>query len=541
MTDFKEAFETLEAYYVRKMAADNVPGMALAITDREHTLFNRSLGYSDLASRTEVTDKTLFQIGSISKSFTDVALLQLVERGKLDLHAPVTEYLPWFEIKSKYAPITLHHLMTHTAGIPIGTDSTVSAVSEVWALREAEASAPPGEFFHYSNTGYKTLGLVLEAVTGKTCSEAVMSAVIEPLGMTRTYASITNDLRKATAIGYTWLHDDMPAGRNAALAAAVWSESTSADGSISSVSEDMAAYIRMLLNRGAGPKGRVLTEKSFELLTGRYITPLDGYHAESYGYGLNIEDNEGHRFVWHTGGMVGYTSSMLMDLDLGIGTIMLTNSLSGPDDMSRHSIQVMRAAAEGKPLPEAVIDPHAHMPRNAGKYAGMYEGDRTTVSISVKDGLLVAEVDGTTVLLEGLRDGEYLLDTPGFCRYPLKFVIKDDEVIGFGHGSDSYWLEPHAASPTFNKVPETWRSFVGHYRSHNSWMPNIRIVLRNGELAYIDPSAGEEPMVPLPDGSFRIGKDPRSPERIRFDLIIGGKAFRACILGGGCLHRSFVE
>jgi len=72
-------------------------------------------------------------------------------------------------------------------------------------------------------------------------------------------------------------------------------------------------------------------------------------------------------------------------------------------------------------------------------------------------------------------------------------------------------------------------------------MSNIRVVLRDGELSYVDPSAGEEPMVPLPDGSFRIGKDPRSPERIRFDMIIGGKAFRACILGGGCLHRSFVE
>ncbi|MDH3365983.1 MAG: beta-lactamase family protein [Thermoplasmata archaeon] len=540
MIDFKDAFKALDEYYIRKTAADNVPGMALAMTDREHTLHSRSMGYSDLASKAKVTDETLFQIGSISKSFTDIALLQLVERGRLDLHAPVTDYLPWFEVKSKHPPITLHHLMTHTAGIPMGTESTVAAESEVWALREAEASAPPGEFFHYSNTGYKALGLVLEAVTGTTCSDAVMKAVIEPLGMTRTYASITNALRKATAVGYTWLHDDRLAGRKAELAAAVWSESTSADGSISSVSEDMASFVRMLLKHGTGPRGRIITEESFELLTNRYITPLDGYHGESYGYGLNIEDNDGHQFVWHTGGMVGYTSSMLMDMDLGIGIIILTNSLSGPDDMSRHSIQVMRAAAEQKPLPEAVIDPHAHMPKNPERYAGIYEGDRTAISISVKDRLLAAEVNGETVVLEGLREDQFLLDHPDFNRFPLRFVRIGDDITGLVHGSDSYSLEPRAIQSTVPKTPQAWKAFVGHYRSHNSWMSNIRVVLRGEELAYIDPSVGEEPLVSLPDGSFRIGGDPRSPERIRFDMIIGGKAFRACLLGG-CLHRSFVE
>lgn len=523
------------------MTADNVPGMSLAITDREHTLLTRSLGYSDLASRTEVTDETLFQIGSISKSFTDIALLQLVEQGSIDLHAPVKDYLPWFEVRSNHSHITLHHLMTHTAGIPIGTDSTTSAEGEVWSLREVEASAPPGEFFHYSNTGYKALGLVLEAVTGLTCSEAVMKAVIEPLGMTRTYASITHALRKATAVGYTWLHDDRPAGRRSELAPAVWSESASADGSISSVAEDMASYVRMLLNRGKGPKGRVITEKSFELLTGRYITPSDGYHGESYGYGLNVEDNDGHKFVWHTGGMVGYTSAMLMDMDVGVGTIVMTNALAGADDQARHTVQVMRAAVDGKPLPKASIDPHAHVPNNPGRYAGTYKGKQRTITVSVEDRFLMAEVDGEAAVLEGLREGEYLLEMTGFNLYPLKFLSKGDEVIGVGHGPDSYWLEPDGDQKHRNDASEALQAFVGHYRSHNSWMPNFRIVQRDGDLVFIDPSAGEESMVPLPDGSFRIGNDPRSPERIRFDMLIDGKAFRACIIGGGYLHRSFVE
>ena len=539
MKDLEHALDALDSYFAKRMESDNIPGMALAITDRERTIRTRTLGAADLSSGAKVTEDTLFQIGSISKSFTAVALLQLVERGKLDLHAPVTDYLPWFDIQSEYAPITLHHLMTHTAGIPIGTESTTIAEGEVWYLREAEASAPPGEFFHYSNTGYKALGLVLESVSGMSCQEFVRKNVIEPLGMTRTYTSITNDLRPLTATGYTWLHDDRLAGKMSTLAPAIWSESTSADGSISSVPEDMAKYIRMLLRRGEGPDGRIISEDSFKALTGRYIVPLDSYHGESYGYGLNVQDSEGHVLIWHTGGMVGYTSAMHMDLDLGVGMIVLTNSLSGPEEISRHSVQVIRAAMEEKALPEAVIRVHAYVPDDPGRFVGTYRGARGSLDISVDEGLLVTEIGGERYVLEGLKEDNFLIDHPSYHLYPLRFTRDQDEITGFAHGPDIYALEPRDFREAPSSAPEEWKAFVGHYRAHNPWLANIRIVLRGGELVFIDPSAGEEPLKPLPDGSFRIGEDPRSPERIQFDIIIGGKAIRAC-LSGGALYRSFV-
>ncbi|UCE45519.1 MAG: beta-lactamase family protein [Methanobacteriota archaeon] len=539
MADLKQAFESLDDYYTRRMAADNIPGMGVAVTDRDRTLRSSAMGVADVSTGAKVTPDTLFQIGSIGKSFTSIALLQLKEQGKLDLHAPVKEFLPWFEIRSKYAPITLHHLLTHTAGIPIGSESTLAPESEVWYLREIEASAPPGDFFHYSNTGYKALGLVLEAVTGSPCAEEVTKRVVEPLGMTQTFAAITNDLRPSTAIGYGWLHDDRPAGRKSALAPAVWSESTSADGSISSVPEDMAAYIRMLLRRGQGPEGRLISEDSFELLTGRYIVPHDSYHGESYGYGLNIEDNSGHLYIWHTGGMVGFTSSLLLDMDLGVGMIALTNSLAGPDEIVRHAMQTVRAAIEGKELPEAGIPPHAYVPISPGQFAGTYKGSSRTVDISVDGGLLIAEIEGERYVLEGVKEDYFLLDHLSFLPYAIKFTREGDRVTGFACGPEVYTLEPFERRPPRTQAPEEWSGFVGHYRSHNPWQPNIRIVLREGQLVLIDPMGGEEAMHPQPDGSFRIGATPRSPELILFDMVIGGKAFRAC-LSGGFLYRSFV-
>lgn len=144
------------------MKAYGIPGMCISVTDRKGTLRTSEYGLSDLAAKKRVRKDTMFQIGSISKSFTSICALQLAEEGLLDLRRPVRDYIPWFEVRSKHGPITLHHLMTHTAGIVIGTESLIRAVPEVYALRDTDTSAPPGEHFHYSNVGYKAVGLVLE-------------------------------------------------------------------------------------------------------------------------------------------------------------------------------------------------------------------------------------------------------------------------------------------------------------------------------------------------------------------------------------------
>ncbi len=538
MTDAKEFLEALDGYFTEKMSAEDMPGLSLAVTDRSATLHVRAMGFSDVSSRTPVTNDTLFQIGSISKSFAAILLLQLRERGKVDLNAPAKEYIPWFEVRSRYGPITLHHLMTHTAGIPMGSEATIAGETEVWELRNLEASAPPGELFHYSNTGYKAVGLVIEAVTGKPCDVAIEDRILKPLGMSRTHAALTNDIRGATAVGYTAMLDDRPVRRCAPLAPAPWFEGNTADGCISSVPEDMAAYVRMLLCRGEGPDGRVISEESFDLLTRRYVKPTDSFHGEHYGYGLNIEDADGHLLIWHTGGMVGFTSSLLADMDLGLGMIVMTNCIAEPETMSRHAMSTLRAAAEGGPLPEAEIHRHAFVPKDPAQFVGTYSGEKGSITVTASEGMLVASVNGESFGLEGIREDSFVLDHGSFRLFPLKFVREGGQVTEAVCGPDVYYLEPRVKDDTEECAPAEWSALEGHYRSHNPWLTNFRIVGRKGRLLFIDSSNDEEPLTPLHDGSFRVGGDPRSPERIRFDVMIGGKAFVA-YLSGGYYQRVF--
>ena len=160
MLSTESAFQRLSEYIDRRLPTLNAPGIAIGITNREQILHTGFFGLANRETGIPVTPETLFQIGSISKSFASIILLQLQEQGLLDINDPVTKYLSWFEIQSEYEPITLRHLMSHTAGIVMGNDETVAAFTEAWNLRHTKATASPGEMFHYSNSGYKVLAPV---------------------------------------------------------------------------------------------------------------------------------------------------------------------------------------------------------------------------------------------------------------------------------------------------------------------------------------------------------------------------------------------
>ncbi len=160
------------------MDSMGLPGMAVAVTDRRQTVLSAAYGVANLAARAPVTDATLFEIGSMGKPFSVVALLQLYEAGEIDLHAPVSRYLPWFEVQSEYAPITVRHLLNHTIVLPKGTDISPHEIYESWALRYRKTGAPPGAFFWYSNIGYKTLGFIVEQITGRKLPDVILYNVL---------------------------------------------------------------------------------------------------------------------------------------------------------------------------------------------------------------------------------------------------------------------------------------------------------------------------------------------------------------------------
>jgi CubicO group peptidase (beta-lactamase class C family) len=387
MPPLDNAFAHIDEFAARWIDENQIPGLAIAITDRDKLLRISTFGLADVAGRVPVTPDTLFEIGSLGKPFTSIAMLQLRDEGKLDLNAPVSRYLPWFEVQSEYAPIQVHHLMNHTAGIARGTDIAPHGLYESWALRESKACAAPGEYFSYSNIGYKTVGFVLERLAGQTLEQAIRSRVIEPLGMTRTHAVITQETRKATAAGYCGFYDDRPEHPSHDVVPAIWAEYSSGDGCQASTAGDMAIYLRMLLNRGRGPHSRLISDHSFELMTTGGIWT----GGDFYGYGLATYPVEGTTYIGHGGGNAAFRSALVVDMKAGLGVVFLLNRMGETDpivDAAQHALTVVRAAKRRQSLPAPPPPADPCSVRNAKDYAGAYRAGRRKLRLTAERGNL---------------------------------------------------------------------------------------------------------------------------------------------------------
>lgn len=532
MVSIESALSRLSTLIGCQLPTLNAPGIAIGLTQRERILHVGFYGLANREAKKPVTQETLFQIGSISKSFTSIVLLQLQEQGLLDINDPVKKYLPWFEIPSEYAPITLRHLMSHTAGIVTGSDDTVSAYTEAWNLRYTKATAPPGEMFHYSNSGYKILGLVLETFLGQSIGDILYERILLPLGMHSTIPVIRSEIRSRLAVGYSPFYDDRPLPDNGLLAPATWLESNTADGSICSTAEDMCKYLRALLQRGRD----LLTPKSFDELIEPVISTGDGLHAEYYGLGLSSQQLDGYHIIGHSGGMVGYTADMLADLDAGLGVIVLTNGPAEPEKFSHLILKLLRAVQEGNELPEFTQEASLEL-EQVDKFTGKYCGNGKSFTLQSKNQRLSMDFEAATVPLQPFDADRFLVPHPAFALFPLQFGREHDQVTEATYGGERYVCEGYDGERSF-ACPAEWEAYPGHYRSHNPWFSNFRVVLRKGLLVLIHPFGEDQPLHQLEPGLFSIGDDPRSPEFVRFDVVIAGKAMQA-ILSGGAYSRTF--
>lgn len=503
----------LSGYVEELLEVRGLPGLSLAVTDRDGLVALATFGYADLSARRPVAPETAFEHGSIGKTFTAVLLLQLHDEGRLDLQAPVARYLPWFDVRSEHGPVALHHLLTHTAGIVMGSDVSADSRFDVWALRETETGFAPGERFHYSNVGYRTLGYLLEELTGRPYAKLVRERILKPLGMVATDPAVTGETRRCLAVGYERWYDDRPHRRHDPWVPAPWLETSTADGSLAGTAEDLAVFLRALLNRGSG----LLAPESFELM-------LREANEGTYGYGLESRGT----LVRHGGSMPGFGSTMLGDLEAGLGVVVLVNSTDEgnlTEEVAEAALDLYRGASAALPtVPDPLVV------ESAEDYAGTYASAGLRLVLAAEGERLVLEHAGARVPLERRRGDRFLADHPAFALFPLAFERDGDEVVAAIHGSDVYAREGARTLPADSPPPE-WSAYPGHYRAYNPWLTNFRILLRRDRLLLAYPRGPEDALTPLEDGLFRVGEDEWSPERLRLDAIVDGHALRANLSG----------
>jgi len=536
-----EAFDRIGLALEHHLPVSHAAGAAIAVTDRHETLGVAVRGFADVASGTPVRPETRFMIGSISKSFAAVVALQEVDAGRLDLHVSVNELLPWLELPEPFGPITMHHLLTHTSGLATGTEDAPTALGAATLLRDVPPTFAPGEHFWYSNDGYKLVGLVLERLTGRPVHDLIRQRVLEPLGMDRSVAAIVDDVRTDLATGYEPVFTDRPAQLRHPLVPATFTISNSADGSIVSNVIDMAAYARLLLNRGTGPQGPVLSDAMFDVITTPFADQPDD-PGTSYGYGLDVGRNERGPWIGHGGGMVGYTGFVAAEPESGLGVVVLQNGSGSKEGLLNYAHDAVRACITDAPLPEVWAPPEPTSIPEADAFVGEYVDPETEEQLLVRrdaDGLRATIGDASGRLerdpLTQSAGSQFLVVHADLERFPMRFARGDDgranEVF---HGHRWFHAERYdGALP--EPVPEEWLALPGLYRNDDPWMPTLRVQF---PVEWGD-EEGDAELRPLEDGWFSAG-EPWQPRRIRFDRLVDGKAVVA-EFNGGRWFRSFEE
>jgi CubicO group peptidase (beta-lactamase class C family) len=329
-------FDAIDVYVQEQMQEMQMPGAALGIVKGDEIVHLKGFGNADDSGR-EVSPQTPFKIGSTSKSFTALAIMQLVEDGKVDLDAPVQRYIPWFRVATPDASgrITVRHLLNQTSGLPptadtlvIKEDRSADALEEaVRSLRTVELDRPVGESFEYANFNYSTLGLIVQMVSGQPYERYVEEHILAPLGMNNSYMFVPEAERHGLATGHQfWFGRPFPGG------GLNYNRGITPAGLIASDAQDMSRYLIAQLNGGRYEGAQVLSADGIAKL---HQGTADAGGGASYAMGWVNSEMDGVPLVWHNGDPADFHATMILVPKSKWGVVLLMN---GSNDLRAGSL-----------------------------------------------------------------------------------------------------------------------------------------------------------------------------------------------------------
>ena len=329
---------TLDQFIPAQMQKWKVPGLAIAIVQHKQVIYSHGFGVRDVKRNLPVTTKTLFAIGSITKSFTSVSMGILNDQGKLDWDKPVRQYLPDFQMYDPVASerMTPRDLISHRTGFA-GHDlawysSAFSREDLVHRLRFLQSNRDFRSGYHYNNMLVMTAGYLVGKIFGQTWEEFVKQHICEPLHMASSNFSVF-DSQKSADFALPYRKDEHSETVNETPFYDI--HSIGPAGSINSNVEEMARYAIFQLGEGKAGDQQIVSKSNLDL-THTSQVPMGGQPefkelgARDYGMGWVVTSYRGHRMIWHNGGIDGFYALLTMLPDEDLGVVILTNLQDQP-------------------------------------------------------------------------------------------------------------------------------------------------------------------------------------------------------------------
>jgi CubicO group peptidase (beta-lactamase class C family) len=465
----------MDWYFARQMRKYDVPGVSVALVSDDRILWMKAYGHADAERELPATTRSVYQIGSISKVLTAAAVMQQVERGALDLDAPIVKYLPEFSIQSRFgdtpAP-TLRELLSHHAGLPTyylkGFFSNQPLTELVHALKDEQLAYRPRTIFNYSNLGPDIAGAALERLSGRDFASHARTALLDPLGMRHSSFVLDERVQPLLARGYvkrqatdTVTLRDVPAG-----------------GLFSNV-EDLARFMRMILGEGMLDGERVLRRESvLTMFTPQFAdTKLD--FGQRFGLGWMLSGIPIHgagTVAWHNGGTKTFISQMALLPEKKLGVVVLANADKAGPMVYEAAEEVLRLALEARegitqqPAPPRAPE-IALAPEKLDRLTGDYSLMGALAHIDRSGNRLRLHILGNTLELVPVGDNDFRAEYRllGLIAVPIPFPpIEFADVDG---RTIMLWRD-RGVAVTAEKVPAyavpaAWVARAGNYRLTN--------------------------------------------------------------------------
>jgi CubicO group peptidase (beta-lactamase class C family) len=324
--------DAIDAYIQQQMRRLHIPGVSLAIIEGDQIVHLRGFGQARPGGEAP-SPQTPFVLGSTTKSFTALAVMQLVEAGKIDLDAPVQRYLPWFRVADPKASakITVRHLLNQTSGLPgfpglallaDFDDSPGATERQARGLSTLKLTRPVGSEFEYSNLNYNLLGLIIETASGESYADYIQNHIFTPLEMSHSYTAQAEAKKNGLAVGHQYWFAFPFAVPNLAIP-----RGSLPSGQLISSAEDMAHYLIAHLNGGRYGDVQILSPASIaELHRGAAEFIAMGVSLGQYGMGWFITHTGQTKTIWHGGNVPDFSSYMALLPEQKKGVVLLINA-----------------------------------------------------------------------------------------------------------------------------------------------------------------------------------------------------------------------
>lgn len=352
-----KGLEAVDSLVAAEFAKDSIGSITVGVVSGSRLVWTRSVGFADMETRRPANRSTVYRIGSITKPFTAVMLMQLVAAGRVQLSDPVERYLPEVrQIASRppeAAPFTFLQLATMTAGLAREPGEAgpfwTGPVSE-WetrllaALPHTSYTSLPGTEYSYSNIGYAILGAALARAAGQPYVAWQRSQVLSPLGMDRTRFEIDPTIESDLALGYQVRSDGTLDDRTAAREARDGRGYKVPNGAIFTTVDDLARFV--VFELGHGPDS-VLDKSILDAAFGG-IVATNRVLDSGYGLGFMAMRRDGYSFLGHDGGVAGYWAAMYFDRSYQLGVVVFRNVIGGKQDPRRLAVDILSTLAASK-------------------------------------------------------------------------------------------------------------------------------------------------------------------------------------------------